>query len=134
VIVADTNLVAYTVIPGPHDLAVQRVRAADDDWVAPRLLRSELLNVIARNMAHGKMDRDKALKTFRRGMSMVRLGRDPDPIGVCNLCRSAGCTSYDGEFIWLAQELGVPLVTADAKVLAAFPDTAVSFEAFVGLR
>ena len=134
-IVADTNLVAYSVIPGPHEGEVERVRAADHDWIAPQLLRSELLNVLVRYIAEGRIDRDMGLKTFRRGMSLVKLlDRPTEAIGIFNLCQSAGCSSYDAEFVWLARELGVPLITADQQVLDAFPETAISFSVFIESR
>ena len=41
-------------------------------------------------------------------------------------------TAYDAEFVALASALAVPLVTADKAVLKAFPDRALTMEAFVG--
>jgi predicted nucleic acid-binding protein len=38
---------------------------------------------------------------------------------------------YDGEFVALAAALAVPLVTADKAVLSAFPDVALSMDAFL---
>ena len=41
------------------------------------------------------------------------------------------CTAYDCEFVALAMDLEVPLVTTDRQVLKAFPKIAVSLEKFV---
>lgn len=47
---------------------------------------------------------------------------------VLRLAARSDLTVYDCEFVALAQELGVPLVTADRRVLATFPKVARSLE------
>ena len=54
-----------------------------------------------------------------------------DPIAVFRLVEQSGCTTYDIEYVLLARELGLPLVTADAEVVQAFPDIALGLDAFV---
>jgi predicted nucleic acid-binding protein len=49
---------------------------------------------------------------------------------VLELAARSGCTGYDCEFVALAQDLGVRLVTADQQMLAAFPSTAVALVEF----
>jgi predicted nucleic acid-binding protein len=46
------------------------------------------------------------------------------------LSKESGCTAYDCEFVHIAKELGVPLVTSDKRVLRAFPRLAVSIAEF----
>jgi predicted nucleic acid-binding protein len=41
---------------------------------------------------------------------------------VLQLVSTSRCTSYDCEFVATAQQLGVPLITEDRAILAAFPD------------
>ena len=50
---------------------------------------------------------------------------------VLSLAAQSGCSAYDSEFVALAQDLSVPLVTTDRPILKAFPTVAVSQLAFV---
>jgi hypothetical protein len=47
VIVADTNLIAYLLIPRPFPAEAERVQAQDPDSRVPWLWRSEFLNVLS---------------------------------------------------------------------------------------
>jgi predicted nucleic acid-binding protein len=47
-----------------------------------------------------------------------------DSRAVMTLAASSGCSAYDCEFVALADASGVPLVTADARILKAFPEIA----------
>ena len=44
---------------------------------------------------------------------------------------SHGCSAYDCEFVALALDLKVPLVTSDKKVLKAFKGTAIALHEFL---
>ena len=50
---------------------------------------------------------------------------------VLDIVESSTLTAYDAEFVALAGALSVPLVTADKAVCKAFPDRALTMEAFV---
>jgi predicted nucleic acid-binding protein len=43
---------------------------------------------------------------------------------VFNLVSSSNCSSYDCEFVALAQSFNLSMYTSDKKVVQAFPDTA----------
>ena len=45
-IVVDTNLVAYLLLPTPYTAQAEAVMEIDSDWVAPVLIHSELRNVL----------------------------------------------------------------------------------------
>ena len=131
-IVADTNLIAYLFIPGPFAADAEQVILTDSVWMAPPLWRSELLNVLCTYMRSGVLDYSQATQLFAKAKALMA-GREvnAEPEQVLALAAASGCASYDCEFVALAQRLGVPVVTADRKVLAAFPSTAVSLREFV---
>lgn len=49
-----------------------------------------------------------------------------------HLVATSPCSAYDCEYVALAEELALPLVTADRQVLRAFAGIAVSPKSFVG--
>ena len=49
---------------------------------------------------------------------------------VLSLAASSGCTAYDCEFVALAQDKGIPLVTSDRAILASFKRVALAPEDF----
>jgi predicted nucleic acid-binding protein len=53
-----------------------------------------------------------------------------DGIAVIQLAQESGCSAYNCEFVSLAQQLGVPLVTADCRLIANFPTVVISLETF----
>ena len=46
-IVVDTNVICYLLMPGERTAAADRLYRADPEWIAPRLWLDELLNVLA---------------------------------------------------------------------------------------
>jgi predicted nucleic acid-binding protein len=131
VIVVDTNVVAYFLINGRFTKDAEAVRSRDNDWRVPGLFVHEWLNVMAIHIQAGIFQRDQAVRLFRKGVSLVRLETAaPDPVNVLNLCIASRCTGYDCEFVALANDAAVPLVTADGPVLTAFPQTAISMQQF----
>lgn len=131
-IIADTNLIAYLLLPGPQTPHARAVFQKDPLWAAPLLWRSEFRNVLGQAMRLQGMTLPDALKSMQDA-EMLLDGQEFTVASapVLNLAARSGCTAYDCEFVHLAQELGVPLVTSDQKVLRAFPSTAVSLHDFV---
>ena len=55
----------------------------------------------------------------------------PDLRLVLNLVSRSACTAYDCEFVAVASEPGMPLVSADQQLPRAFPAIAISLAEFV---
>ena len=130
-IAADTNLIAYLCISGENTILAEAVFQADPDWVTPPLWRSEFLNVLSKYIRTGRFNVDEALECWMLAQSQVNEMQNPSEKDVLNLVSSSKLSSYDCEFVALAQQMSIPLITFDKKVLAAFPDVAMSAEKFV---
>ncbi len=131
-IVVDANIITYLVIQSDKTPFAERVIEKDSDWRAPLLWRSEILNVLAFYMRNAALSASAAQATFERARSTVKGEIVVEAAEVLELVSLSRCSSYDCEYVATAQSLRVPLVTADKKLLAAFPDIAVSMEAFIG--
>jgi len=131
-IVVDTNVLAYLWLPGERTKAAERLLKKDSDWNAPLLWRSEFRNVLAFYLRQGLLSLDDARAIIREAELFLQ-GREygVSSVRVLDLAAASRCSAYDCEFVALAQDLDVPLVTADKKILTAFPETAVSMAAFI---
>jgi predicted nucleic acid-binding protein len=131
-IVVDTNVIGYLYLNSPHSLQVQETLLKDSQWAAPYLWRSELRNVLALYIRQGKLSlqdahliMDEALMLMRNREYVVASAN------VLNLVATSTCSAYDCEFVALAQNLDVPLITVDKQILSQFPDVAISLKTFI---
>ena len=131
-IVADTNLIAYLLISGQFTADAHRVMQIDEEWLAPPLWQSEFLNVLWLSVRTQVLSHALADEAFSEAEVLVRTAQRPVPQRALALAVASGCSTYDCEFVVLAQATRVPLVTNDQKVLAAFPGVAVSMREFAG--
>jgi predicted nucleic acid-binding protein len=132
VIVADSNLIAYLLIRGDQTPNAQAVLRKDPVWCAPILWRNEFRNVLAIYLRQQHISVEDALSYMREAEDLLSGNEyQVQSPPVLELVARSGCTAYDCEFVHLAEELRVPLVTADRQVLRAFPTIAVSLQSFV---
>lgn len=129
-IVVDTNVIIYLILRSDFAELSLNVRRKDRHWLAPMLWRSEFRNALIGYRRRGSMSLSDLIESSELAESRVE-SRHVDDIRVIELAVQSGCTAYDCEFVSLAEGLSVPLVTSDKKLLAAFPEIAVSMDAFV---
>lgn len=130
-IVVDTTVLVYLMLPGDSTAAARGALARDPAWVAPVLWRSEFRNALALYLRQGHLRLDDAL-TVQAAAEGMMAGREysSDSVAVLGLAAASGRSAYDCEFVALAQSLGVPLITTDRQVLASFPEVAIRLDAF----
>lgn len=130
-IVVDTNVIAYLLLPGNHTQAAREALARDAAWATPMLWRSEFRNVLGAYLRQGHLTLALALEVQSAAEDLVS-GREyqVESAAVLDLVATSGRSAYDCEFVALAQALGVPLVTSDRQLLSSFPTTAVSLTSF----
>lgn len=124
-IVVDTNVISYFLIPGVHTTFAQ-VAARKSEWCAPLLWRSEFRNVLA------VYTRQKGL-TMYDARSLMNIaerllwGREFTVRSsiIFDCVEKSKRSAYDCEFVALAMDLGVPLVTTDEPLIAEFPRIAI---------
>jgi predicted nucleic acid-binding protein len=131
VIVVDTQVLVYRTLPSPFAKSAEAVAERDPSWTTVPLWRSEFRSVLAGLLRRGELDATAALVALREAEALLTRTLEPSTERVLALVRSSKCSAYDLEFVALAEELGISLVTNDREVLAAFPGRAVSPAAFV---
>lgn len=130
-IVVDTNLLVYLYVEGQRTLVAEAVAARDAAWVAPLLWRSEFRNTLAGLMRREALAVEDAIRITHEA-ERAMAGREYSVVShhVLQLAARSGCSAYDCEFVALAQDLAIPLVTADRAVRRAFPAETIPPEAF----
>lgn len=131
-IVVDTNVIHYCWVRGQHTEVAQAVRRQDPDWHVPNLWRSELRNVLTTYLRRKLMSREQIVRILDEANQALAGSEHiiADEL-VLDVVAGSTLTAYDAEFVALASALSVPLVTADKAVLKAFPDRALTMQAFV---
>ena len=132
-IVSDTNLLVHYLLNGTEHEQATQIRKLDAEWIAPGLWKSEFrstLSLYLRKQILSFEDIQKAMTAAEQMMT----GRsfDVNSMHVLSLVNRSSCSAYDCEFVALAEDFGIPLLTFDNKILSEFPEVAVHPEQFIG--
>ena len=134
-IVVDTSIIGYLYLTSPHSLQSERALQVDPHWVAPVLWRSELQNVLAMYLRKHILSLNDAQEIFSAAVGLMA-GREytvpTQPI--LRLVAKNACSAYTCEFVALAHDLQIPLVTINRQILSLFPRTAISLDTFAVAR
>jgi predicted nucleic acid-binding protein len=130
-IVVDTNVIGYLFLSSAQSVYADQALKKDCEWAAPILWRSELRNVLALYMRKNIIKLAHAQRIMNSALELLR-GREYEVSSyeVLRLASESGCSAYDCEFIAVANDLEVSLLTSDKQLLQKFPAVAVSFSDF----
>ncbi len=130
-IVADTNIISYLYISGDRSLQAEHLLSVDSDWNAPILWRSEFRSVLSQYLRKDLLAIEDVLLIIQQAEILLTDSEyEVTSAHIMQLVKSSNCSSYDCEFIALAQHLDVPLVTTDKKILREFPNITKSLDSF----
>ncbi len=131
-IVVDTNVIASLWVPNDMDELAYKILEKDADWVAPLLWRSEFRNVLATYLRADILEFSIALQAIEEAEQLMGSKEfEVNSTQVLSLVFDSSCSSYDCEFVVLADDLDVKLVTFDKKILKEFPGIGVSPKEFI---
>lgn len=131
-IVSDTNLLVHFWLHGTeYDLA-SKIREKETEWIAPSLWKSEFRNTLSLYLRKNIITFEEMITIMNSVENMMR-GRsiDTDSLNILDLINMSSCSAYDCEFVALAKELEIPLLTFDKKVLKEFPKIAIHPNDFI---
>ena len=129
-IVVDTNVLAHLFLRGDFAARAEAWLRDDREWVAPMLWRSEFRNFLGGYLRRKQLTFE-AVREIQREAEALLFGseHEVDSQRVLELGRDSDCSAYYCVFVSVAMRLGVKLLTADEKVLRAFPKHTVAFSA-----
>ena len=129
-IVVDSNVLAYLYLPGERTADAEALLEQGPEWAAPVLWRSEFRNILAGYTRRKTLTFEQACSLQSEAEDLLSgLEFEVDSRAVLELVRDSDCSAYDCEFIALAIKLDTKLVTADKKVLRAFPNRTIELAA-----
>ena len=134
-IVVDTNVISYFYLNSGNSTLAEQVFEENSVWSAPLLWRSEFRSVLTLYLRKNILSLSEAIEIFEFAEELLKENEyEVNSTQVLKLSNESGCSAYDCEFVNLALDLEVPLVTEDKKILRNFPDTAISMKKFVGMN
>jgi len=132
VIVVDTNIICYLYISGEFSEKSEQLLSHTTEWNAPILWRSEFRNVVSQYLRKNILLSSEALVIIEQAEQLMHEHEyEVSSARVIELVQNSDCSAYDCEFVALAQDLDVPLITTDKKILRNFPRTAISINSFL---
>ncbi len=131
-IVVDTNTIGYLYLSSDRSDQAEKALLIDSEWVAPIIWRSEFRNVLALYIRKNILILEDAIRIMDEATLLMQGGEyETVSLQVLQLVGESTCSAYDCEFVALARDLNVRLLTVDKQILKQFPNEAISLDEYV---
>lgn len=130
-IVVDAHVLTYLWIPGDLTVAAEALLRKEPEWAAPIGWRGVFRNVLADCLRQRALTLQAALRAIEDAEQVLKGQEYNVPAErVMKLAEHSACSAADCEYVVLAQDLDVPLVTTDDRIAKAFPKVARHLKTF----
>jgi predicted nucleic acid-binding protein len=130
-IVVDTNIISYLFICGEFSEQAEKVLIKDSQWAAPLLWRSELRIVLTQYIRKEILTLEETVEIMGNASALLENNEyDIASRQVLDLASNSNLSAYDCEFVALAKDLNIKLVTADKRITEVFPQYSLSLQDF----
>jgi len=131
-IVVDTNIIGYLYLSSDRSDQAEKALLIDAEWVAPILWRSEFRNVLTLYIRKNILMLEDAIRIMDEATLLMQGGEyESVSLQVLRLVGESTCSAYDCEFVALARDLNVRLLTVDKQIVKQFPNEAISLDEYV---
>jgi predicted nucleic acid-binding protein len=130
-IVIDANVIVAAVVQGPLQALAIHARQKDQ-WSAPGLWRSEFRSALVKMIRANILNLAEAQQHVKNA-DYLMFGRDFRVNGekVLEFASKSYGSAYDCEYVVMADDFGVPLVTTDQALIEHFPKIAIHLRDYV---
>jgi predicted nucleic acid-binding protein len=131
-IVVDSNIVTARNVTSSLTAKAEALEKRDPVWIVPVLWRYEFQNILATLIKAKQINPGQALDIWEKVSWILSENEyEPPASKVFDLVEKYGITAYEGQFIAVALEMGIPCVTEHRELQEKFPSTAISMEKFL---
>lgn len=131
-IVIDANILIYALIECDNSRLTSQLRVKDADWRTTGLCLHETLNVLTTYQRRGLLALEQCRELLRHANRFIAVAQcDVDMEASLTVAAQYGITGYDAQYVTLAQNLAVPLITEDRKLRQAVSEVGISMQEFI---
>jgi predicted nucleic acid-binding protein len=131
-IVVDVNILLYHAIQGPFTSMISQLVVKDDEWYTSFFWQFEFLNALRAMVKARQLRFDEAIAALDSTSRKIANGlRSAMQAQVLRSAIQYDISAYDAQYIAVAEQMGIPCVTADAPLVRKVPTVAVLLSDFV---